>query len=888
MDVPWPLVGRRAELALVDKLLGAPGKAGVVLAGAAGVGKTRLGREALAVVEAQGWVTRWVVATEAASSIPFGALAPLLPPMDQAGENRVERYRRAAADLVQEAGGGPLALGVDDAHLLDPSSAALLHQLALRADGFVVVTIRAGASATPDPVVVLWKDGLAERVEVGPLGRDDADTLIACGLRGQVEGTTLTWLWRLTQGNPLFLRELILGGLASGALSMTAGVWCWDGPMVAAPRLVELVQAGLGELDDRERDLVELVAFGEPMDAELLERMVATPVLAAVERKGLLSVQRSRQRVEIRSVHPLYGEVIRTQSSALRARMLHRRLADALEAAGARRAGDRLQLAVSRLGAGGSSTPEQLVGATRDAMALGDYQLAQRLARAAVDAGAGIVAECLMWQALLGVGHVAEAEQVLAGLTLVGPTDQQRAQVASTRAFMLYWVLNRPVTATAILQQAGEEITDPGSREQLDCVRAGFLLQQGSCTQALDAVTGTLDRVGAEDRTVLQALLVAAPALLLVGRSDAAVAAGHQGLELAGRLGEQAAAPWASLRLSAGLGLAYLAAGWLDEGEKLAREGYERALGQRWPMEKVIWAGWRGRVALARGQVRTALHWFRESTAVAERFGGPPLPFMPVVLGELAQAAALAGELPAAEAALAQAERFSAEFAGVFHQQWVAVARLWVAAARGERSTAIALALELAEQALDRGQLTGHICALHEVARLGQPARVASTLRRAVVGVQGRLAPIYAAHAGALADQDGPALDTAADAFTSIGANLLAAEAAAEASHAHRAAGRRSHALASARTASTLAATCQGARTPVLELLRTQQPPDLTRREQEIAGLAAQGLPSKAIAERLVISARTVDNTLRQVYAKLGLASRGELRGALNIPYQND
>jgi DNA-binding CsgD family transcriptional regulator len=156
-----------------------------------------------------------------------------------------------------------------------------------------------------------------------------------------------------------------------------------------------------------------------------------------------------------------------------------------------------------------------------------------------------------------------------------------------------------------------------------------------------------------------------------------------------------------------------------------------------------------------------------------------------------------------------------------------------------------------------------------------------------VIGVPGRLAPVYAAHASALAARDGPALDTVADAFADIGANLLAAEAAAEAAHAHRAAGRRSLALASARTATALAATCQGARTPALDLL-TAQPPDLTRREYEIAGLASRGLPSKAIATRLGISVRTVDNTLRQVYAKLGLASRSDLRCVLNIPDQND
>jgi hypothetical protein len=98
--------------------------------------------------------------------------------------------RRPTAVLVEGTGGARLALGVDDAHLLDDASAALVHQLAATGSGFVVVTVRSGASA-PDPVVGLWKDGLAERVEVQALGRGELDELVTGALGGQVEGTTL-------------------------------------------------------------------------------------------------------------------------------------------------------------------------------------------------------------------------------------------------------------------------------------------------------------------------------------------------------------------------------------------------------------------------------------------------------------------------------------------------------------------------------------------------------------------------------------------------------------------------------------------------------------------------------------------------------------------------
>jgi hypothetical protein len=51
------------------------GPVGVVLAGAAGVGKTRLAREALVVAAQRGALTRWAVATASARALPLGAFA---------------------------------------------------------------------------------------------------------------------------------------------------------------------------------------------------------------------------------------------------------------------------------------------------------------------------------------------------------------------------------------------------------------------------------------------------------------------------------------------------------------------------------------------------------------------------------------------------------------------------------------------------------------------------------------------------------------------------------------------------------------------------------------------------------------------------------------------
>ena len=55
----------------------------------------------------------------------------------------------------------------------------------------------------------------------------------------------------------------------------------------------------------------------------------------------------------------------------------------------------------------------------------------------------------------------------------------------------------------------------------------------------------------------------------------------------------------------------------------------------------------------------------------------------------------------------------------------------------------------------------------------------------------------------------------------------------------------------------------------------------LTPREREIAVLAANGVGSQEIAASLVLSVRTVDNHLQNVYRKLGTRSRRKLRRVL-------
>ncbi len=56
----------------------------------------------------------------------------------------------------------------------------------------------------------------------------------------------------------------------------------------------------------------------------------------------------------------------------------------------------------------------------------------------------------------------------------------------------------------------------------------------------------------------------------------------------------------------------------------------------------------------------------------------------------------------------------------------------------------------------------------------------------------------------------------------------------------------------------------------------------LTPRERAVATMAASGLASRDIADRLFLSVRTVNNHLQRAYAKLGVTSRQALLATLD------
>ncbi|HMG28299.1 MAG TPA: LuxR C-terminal-related transcriptional regulator [Acidimicrobiia bacterium] len=871
----WPLVGRVTELTQVAAAM--DGEAGGVLfAGPAGVGKTRLAVECLGLASQRGYRTAHVRANRSSATIPYGAFAALLPPAtSRESESRGDLLRSFAEAVLEHGDGHPLMLVVDDAHDLDHASAALLLHLVLHGGVFPVVTLRTGEPA-PESVVMLWKDELLDRIEVSPLTVADVAMLAADVLGGPVDGTTVHTLRTTSEGNVLFLRELILSAVASGSLTDVRGMWRLQGSLSASSRLTELVRMRLGTLDEAERHALEVVSVGEPVTFATIDALTDRACIERLESRALVDVEVDGNAGQVRMAHPLYGEVLRAELPSGRYQRICRLLADAVEGAdaGELSAEDALRVGVWRLESGDTEHAHLLMTAAHQAAFAFDFRLARRLAAAAWDAGAGIEAGHLLGNMLDTLGEHDAAEEVLCAVESEARTDEERVQISEARVGNLFRGLGRTEEAEEVTLAAERAVRDPDLRAELTAQRAVHAVFAADMREALALSEPLLDETRHPGRVVVKAALAAGTALALAGRTADAIRVADRAFELRIELGNQVQMAGPGVYLVA-RALALTEAGRLEEAEATAEAGYHGAVesqvleGQGWFTVML------GRTCLLQGRVETAVRWLREAAVLWGELAHPSARWG---FGGLAHALALRGDLEGAEAAL---EDLDAEPPTPIRMMDVDIerGRAWYTWLRGEHGRALGMLRAAADAGVDNGQYALAAGAFHDLARLGEPADAVEHLERVAEHVDGQLMPARLAHATALSKSDAAGLDDASEAFEAIGGWLFAAEAATQASTLYGREGLRRRASGSAQRARALTERCEGARSPALET--GPQPAALTKREREVATLAARGMASREIAETIVVSTRTVENHLQRAYEKLGVSGRAELAAAL-------
>ena len=857
----WGFVGRADELTRLTTVATDDSHHGLILSGSAGIGKSRLLHEAVAALPAEHYAVHCASANLASSGLPFGGLAQILPTDPPAGLSPAGLLRWAVDGLHTESGTRSMVLAIDDAHLLDPPSAALTHLL-VREGATLLGTLRT-AEPVPPPISALWTEGLLSHVELAPLTDAESRELLTGLVRGPVEAGSAQRLIRLGGGNPLLLRELVLAAVGGGELIETYGFWRWTGRLTLAPSLADLVDARIGGLTPGVRDVLELVSFGEPVGLNLLLRGAASADVEAAEERGLIRVVVDERRRDVRLAHPLYGEVVRRRCPVTRSRRLLAGLADLVEGAGARRRDDLLRVALWRLDSGTAQDGALLLDAARQAFGRFDIVLARRLAGAARDAGAGWAAAELLATVLLFADCPEEALAVLDA----DPGDSARQVTA--RAAVEFFGLGRPGAADTL---AAVRLTDPAETARLRAFEAFIRLQLDQLPAARRLAREVLDEPAAGIATRALARCVLAYLLAAGGQPDASA-------ELIAAV-EADTAAWRrdtptlqyalqmaeGTRVSVSLDLPAIDRILAAEFAHLAQAG---GFG--------FGAGWvsllQAQASLLRGQTEEALHAAEQACASL----APARVYDGSAHFARANVAALRGESVLAAESLATAEANAGTAVSLYYP-WQEQARAWTLASQGELAAAVRV-LQRAADRLRADRLHAHeLLALYDLVRLGQPQPAADRLAELAPVVGGRAAPLLIRHAVATAAEAAEDLFAVAREFAGLGYRMFAAEAAAGAVRIFRAA-RDPRALAASTLMADVLTRCGPLRTPALLAVQ----PALTVRERQVAELAAEGVRSREIADRLYLSPRTVENHLQRVYTKLGVSGRLELAPALRL-----
>jgi len=862
----WPLVGRSAELGVIaDATSAAADRArGIVLSGAAGVGKTRLAREAFDNCGARNARRHWIIGTASARGLPLGAFANVASDF---GPDPLRRVREVIDGLINDARHDDVVVGVDDAHLLDDLSAFTVHQLVTRRLATVILTIRTG-EPPPDAITAIWKDQHLERLELQPLSLEETGELIDRVLGGPVESSSAQRLWQYTQGNTLYLRHLLDNEVSAARMTQRSGVWLWHGRPTLSPTLTELVEARISEVPMPVRDVLDALAVAEPLDTDLLAAVTDADALADAEMLGLVSVDATVRPASVRLAHPLFGEIQNT--SSLRLRRLRGRIATELAGKNSTDPRDLIRRAVLTVESDLPPEPELLLAASAAAMSLLDHRLAETLAERAVATGGGPWANIARAMAITWQERGVEAETVLAEQAEQA-SGLERTQIAILRAMNFTLILGRIASAESELALLPAD--DHAAQEIATALRPLIELVRGHSRTAVDMATAA--EASSPENNVAKIFLawVFVTGLGDLGRIDEIEAAANKGYAVADKSPE---AGHLLRRLALQETHGYRLGGELTRSDdvvaRIRRDTLDVPFEESWHRVFV------GLSAMTRGALDDARHAFRDALAYLGT-GSSGRMVKTFARTWLTTVTGMAGLAPDARREFEAIQWWAQDPAACMFDPYRSLAEAWVCGAEGAVSQAISIIRAAASRECELGRPAWEVVLLQTATQFGD-ATTAARLADLAAQVQGPRAPAATAHATALAAGDGHALIEASRQYEEFGDRLAAADAAAQAVVAYQHAGKRGAAMTASAIAQRLATECQGAQTPALRVATMPQP--FTERQREIISLAAQGLSNKEIADRLTMSIRSVEGHLFRASQRVGANNREQLISMLH------
>ncbi|MDQ2638311.1 MAG: hypothetical protein M3Y83_15695, partial [Actinomycetota bacterium] len=587
---------------------------------------------------------------------------------------------------------GAIVLVVDDAHLLDPLSATLVHQLALTGDTPLLLTVRSHETV-PDAVSKLWTDELLTRIAVEPFSEDDCRRLVDDMLEAPAEDHAHAYFWSESRGNPLLLRHLVEASAEQGLL-VRVGRFCvlTDRPAISA-ELSEIIELRLTRLDHAAREVLEVLALGGLIDLDVLAAMCSDPAVEAAERSGFARVIVERGRTKVQVSHPLVEQVLVALMPVTTRRRIAARLAAVLDEIGESGITEQVRKALLVVESDVRADATQLIDAAQHALTLGQVGLGERLARHAVDHGGGLPAALALGQALSWQGRGDDAEALLARCETDETDPQQYIRWVCARAANLFWVCGQPADAEALLRQCMDRRDAPAMLDSVRALRASFAFYRGDLAASIGCGSRVLASPTAPPLAQVWVASALTQAFAEVGQFEQAQAAARQGRLAA----EQCSSGLHRFAVGYGQSAAKIAEGEFAAAGEICREYRELAMGE--PLAEAIVDIMAGRLLMFRGRLLDSHERLRSALSTVRIAG---LRGWVMVAGSsLAFVESQLGWTEAADDALRVARAADGAHVAIYRIDLRIAEARW-AAAVGELSSAVQAAREAAACARDR------------------------------------------------------------------------------------------------------------------------------------------------------------------------------------------
>lgn len=829
--------------------------------GPAGVGKTRVLAEATARHRSKGAVTLSLAAIGSTADVSFGALIGVLDPAfptSAAVDDLTmmsDRLREHVLTL------GCRLITVDDAHLLDDDTSAVLHRLSH--DGISVVLSTPAASLLDRGALrSIARSASTYRLDLTTLSPDHLGAMARSILGGAVDGALAAELEQHSGGNPLIARELIRAGLSTGSIVRRRALWVLERSLPTASGLREVLADSVHHVDPDERRLVEIALLADPLTLEIARRLIDDDVLDRAEASGLIRMDNSSPRT-IRVANVVIAHVVATDLPQLRRYRLLGELISAVTAPESTLTmAQRSQLGTWHLERGDSLDPKLLLEFARSASDQAPAR-AERFIRAAVAAGGGPYVLLQLARHHAQQQQSVQALAVLDSLDRFGTEGDMTQHVGDLRASVIARSSTDPQLAIALLDRRMARI---GRTPALEATKVTALWRLGMVRQALTLADEVARAPGVTDEILLDTWTTAGYAAIYAGDRDAfyRVRADvmHREAVTACPLPD---GPETVALLDAGAAL--MLGRPLDEVIEHDQQGYRRSLDRGDSGVRAQFAAELGWAEALRGDGRRALELLAEAQAATGAFAQTTLPW---VLSLYIRVLAGCGRQKAAERILHELR--SIPRVPVYDVD-VALAEVAVLTSRVSSTAASGFAREAADAAELQGQhYMARVC-LYAATSCGD-ADSAERLSALLPNLPTAFDLAIDAHARAVVVHDPVGLERAARQLADQNHRWHALDAQALAVKWHQSDSDDTSAIGALQRLHDLKADVTELTSPIAASLSQSR---LTPREFQLARLAVLGRSDRAIAEVLDISIRTVQTHLCRIYTKLGVSGRVEL-----------